>query len=248
MQLPSIKITNFEGPFDLLLHLIKQNKMEIHDIKIYELTNQYMDYLNTMKEMDLDITSEFIVVAATLLEIKSKMLLPKPVKEDDEDKDPKLDLVEKLIIYKKIKNAATFLSKKSLYTGKIFTKKPEIIEDLGKDSTEELLLNINMLDLYNIFNQLINNYKNKQNTTVIEKRIYADKYKLEDKMSYISEAILSRKHIDFENLLFECESKLEKVVTFLAVLELIKQRVIKVIQEDSFSNIYIERNEFSGQD
>ncbi|QAA32084.1 segregation/condensation protein A [Clostridium manihotivorum] len=248
MQLPSIKITNFEGPFDLLLHLIKQNKMDIHDIKIYELTNQYMDFLNSMKEMDLEITSEFIVVAATLLEIKSRMLLPKPVKEDEEDKDPKLDLVEKLLIYKKIKNAAAFLGKKSLYTGKIFTKKPEIIEDLSKDNNEDIFLNITMLDLYNLFNELINNYKNKQNTNVIEKRIYADKYKLEDKMSYISDMVLKRRNIDFQNLLYECESKIEKVVTFLAVLELIKQRVIKVMQEDSFANIYIERNENIGQD
>ena len=105
MELPKIKVANFEGPFDLLLHLIKKNKMDIYNVEIYKITNQYLAYLDTMKEMDLEITSEFIVIAATLIEIKSKTLLPKiknnTEEEDEEDIEKKL--LEKLILYKKIK-------------------------------------------------------------------------------------------------------------------------------------------------
>ena len=97
MELPKIKINNFEGPFDLLLHLIKKNQMSIYNVKIYEITTQYLNYLNEMKEMDLEITSEFIVVAATLIEIKSKHLLPKQKKEEEEDEeDSEKNLLEKL--------------------------------------------------------------------------------------------------------------------------------------------------------
>lgn len=109
----SIKIENFEGPFDLLLYLIKKNKMEIYDIKIHDITTQYLDYINNMKEMDLDITSEFIVIAATLLEIKSKMLLPKEnIDNEDTEEDPRKYLMDKLIEYKKFKKVADWLKEK----------------------------------------------------------------------------------------------------------------------------------------
>ena len=109
MSLPNIKIGQFDGPFDLLLHLIKQNKMDIYDIKIYEITKQYLDYINKMKEFDMEIASEFIVVAATLLEIKSKTLLPKPKLEEVEE-DPRKDLVERLLEYKLFKEAAGYFA------------------------------------------------------------------------------------------------------------------------------------------
>ncbi|GAE02350.1 segregation and condensation protein A [Clostridium botulinum B str. Osaka05] len=105
----NIKIHNFDGPFDLLLHLIKKNKMEIYDVSIYEITNQYLQYLNRMEELDLEITSEFIVMAATLIEIKSKYLLPKVEEEkEEEENDPQKELLDKLLEYKKFKAAAEF--------------------------------------------------------------------------------------------------------------------------------------------
>eukprot|EP00831_Metopus_contortus_P021665 TRINITY_DN19735_c0_g1_i1.p2 TRINITY_DN19735_c0_g1~~TRINITY_DN19735_c0_g1_i1.p2 ORF type:complete len:146 (-),score=48.34 TRINITY_DN19735_c0_g1_i1:75-512(-) len=124
MEFPKIKIKDFEGPFDLLLHLIKKNQMNIYNVKIFEITNQYLNYLNTMKEMDLEITSEFIVVAATLIEIKSKYLLPKSKKEDEEDEDDEKILLEKLILYKKIKGVSIYFKDKYLNTGEVFSKKP----------------------------------------------------------------------------------------------------------------------------
>ncbi|EQB86689.1 hypothetical protein M918_13070 [Clostridium sp. BL8] len=138
----SIKITNFEGPFDLLLHLIKKNEMDIYNIRILEITNQYLDILKQMKEMDLDITSEFIVIAATLIEIKSKILLPKPKVENEEEneEDAAKELINKIVLYKKFKVAAEFLLERERETGIMFSKKPEIIEEKNyKETTADLL-------------------------------------------------------------------------------------------------------------
>ena len=244
MQHLNIKIANFEGPFDLLLHLIKKNEMDIYDIKIYDITNQYLDYINEMKELDLDITSEFIVMAATLLEIKSKMLLPKDkdIVEDEEDEDPRKILMEKLIEYKKFKKAAEYLGIKKGDAGFVFSKKPEIIEDKRSVSNDELLKNISMLDLYNLYNDLINRYNNKRNTAnVISKEIPIDKYKIEDKIKFLKERLNKIGATRFSDLMMECECKIEIVVTFLALLELIKEKNIKVVQENNFDKIYIER-------
>ncbi|MEW8954933.1 segregation/condensation protein A [Clostridium sp.] len=244
MQLLNIKIANFEGPFDLLLHLIKKNEMDIYHIKIYDITNQYLDYINEMKELDLNITSEFIVMAATLLEIKSKMLLPKDksTSEDEEDEDPRKVLMEKLIEYKKFKKAAEYLGIKKGDAGFVFSKKPEIIEDKRTFSNEELFKNISMLDLYILYNELINRYNNKKNTTnVISKEIPIDKYKVEDKIKFLKERLSKIGATRFSDLMMDCECKIEVVVTFLAILELIKEKTIKVVQENNFDKIYIER-------
>jgi segregation and condensation protein A len=244
----SIKITNFEGPFDLLLHLIKKNEMDIYNIKILEITNQYLDYLKQMKIMDLDITSEFIVIAATLIEIKSKLLLPKPKLEEQEEseKDAAQELIEKLLLYKKFKLSAEFLLQREKEVGIMFTKKPEIIEEKhsNANNTENLLKNITMLDLYNIYNELINNYMNKINTNNnIEDKIKIETYKIEDKMKEIKDLIKVNSKFDFTNLLKKFTNKTEVIVTFLALLELIKLKDVKVIQDGNFKDIYIERTE-----
>lgn len=245
MELPKIKIDNFEGPFDLLLHLIKKNEMNIYNVEIYKVTNQYLQYLDKMKEMDLDITSEFIVIAATLIEIKSKTLLPKVKKEEDEEDEEDIEkkLLEKLILYKKIKESTNFFRERYSDLGSIYTKKPEIIEEVKTETkNEDILKNVTLLDLYNIFNNLLEIYRNKQNkANVIEKKIYVDKYKVEDKLEFLTGKIQSGSVMEFDDLIAECECKIECVVTFLALLELIKQKVVRVYQASSFGNIIIER-------
>lgn len=243
MELPKIKINDFEGPFDLLLHLIKKNQMSIYNVKIYEITNQYLNYLNEMKEMDLEITSEFIVVAATLIEIKSKQLLPKPKKEDENEEDDEKLLIEKLILYKKIKGVSGFFRDKYTNTGEVYGKKPELIEDKRETiSTSELFKDINLIDLFNVYNNLLEIYNNKQNkNNVIQKKIYVDQYKIEDKLEFIMEKLGNKKTSNFFEFMEGCECKLECVVTFLALLEMIKQRMVKVYQSDNFMNILIER-------
>jgi segregation and condensation protein A len=232
MKLPNIKIDNFEGPFDLLLHLIKKNKMDIYNVEILKVTGQYLNYLDQMKEMDLDITSEFIVVAATLIEIKSKTLLPKVKEVKAEEEDIEKKLLEKLIIYKEIKESTGFFRERYVEGGSIFTKKPEIIEEIKPiKEKEDILKNVTLLDLFQIYNNILEIHKNKQNkSNIIQKKIYSDKYKVEDKFNYLVERLNKDKITEFDDLMLECECKMECIVTFLALLEMIKQRIIKVYQ------------------
>ena len=234
MELPRIKINDFEGPFDLLLHLIRKNQMSIYNVKIYEITNQYLNYLNEMKKMDLEITSEFIVVAATLIEIKSKYLLPKQAKEVENEDDVEKNLLEKLIIYKKIKGVSDFFKDRYISSGEVYGKKAEIIEEVKQ----------NLLQLYNIYNNLLEIYNNRKNKgNIIQKKIFVDKYKIEDKVDYIINRMKNEKINYFEELIDTSVCKLETIVTFLALLEMIKQRMVKVYQEGSFTRIIIERND-----
>jgi len=242
----NIKIDNFEGPFDLLLHLIMKNKMEIYDIQIYDITNQYLEFLNEMETMDLEITSEFIVIAATLIELKSTLLLPKiKVEEevDSEENDPKLQLVYKLLEYKKYKTVAEFLHLKEENSGLTFSKKPEIIEDKEwTNINDNLFRNTSILTLFNMFNELMNNFNKKINSdNIIEKEVPLDLFKLEDKIQYIKKILNINYRMHFSSLIKNCSSRIETVVTFLALLELIKQKSIKINQENNFMEIYMER-------
>ncbi len=249
MDFPKIKVADFEGPFDLLLHLIRKNKMNIKNVEIYKITNQYLNYLDELKEMDLEVTSEFIVVAATLIEIKSKTLLPKPkvIEEDEEDIEKKL--LEKLILYKKIKESTVFFNNRYSNLGCIYTKKPEIIEEKASTvNNEDLFQNISLIDLYQIYNNLIELYFSKQNkVNVVQKKIQTDKYKIEEKYDYLIEKFKSSRTLEFNDIIIECECKMECVVTFLALLELIKQREVKIYQSQSFGDIFIERIEENDQ-
>ena len=222
MELPKIKVADFEGPFDLLLHLIKKNKMDIYNVEIYKVTNQYLEYLNTRKVMDLEITSEFIVVAATLIEIKSKNLLPKVKVDEEEESEEDIEkrLMERLIEYKKIKNVSEFFKNKYINAGEVFSKKPEIIEEIKpeKIDNDDIFKNLTLLDLYNIYNKILENYREKQNkVNVVQKKIYVDKYKVEDKMEELLKKFNSVEVIEFNNLMKESSCKLETVVIFLAL-------------------------------
>ncbi|SHH35548.1 segregation/condensation protein A [Clostridium grantii] len=237
-----IKIENFEGPFDLLLHLIRKNKMDIYDVKIYEITNQYLKYIESMKEMDLEVTSEFIVIAATLLYIKSSMLLPKSFNEEEEDEtDPKEELIKRLIEYNKFKNVSHFLATKESEVGVRFFKKAEIIEIEEEPTIEDLLKKVSILDLFLIYNDIISRFSEKINdNNVIQKEIPMDRYKIEDKMEELQEAVKENKRMNFTEIMNNCEYKIEIVVTFMAMLELIKTRTIKVLQDKNYQDIYIE--------
>ena len=248
MEMPKVKVANFEGPFDLLLHLIRKHEMDIYNVEIYKITNQYLKYLEDMKVMDLEVTSEFIVVAATLIEIKSKKLLPKVKEEDESEEDIEKNLLEKLIEYKKIKNVSAFFRDRYINSGDVYPKKAEIIEEIVTETNnDDIFKNTTLLDLYNIYNNLLENYRNKQNTeNVIQKKIYVDKYKVDDKMESLLNLFKIKEVMDFDELVSECECKLEIVVTFLALLELIKIRMVKIYQDDNFGNILVKRRKSDG--
>lgn len=239
----NIKIENFEGPFDLLLHLIKKNEMDIYNVKLSYITNQYMEYLNSMKELDLEITSEFIVISATLLEIKSKELLPKnEVKEIEEVEISKEELLSRLIEYKKFKEVAEFLrEKENKNEGVVYGKKPEIIEEDKSVDLKEVLKKTSLISLYELYNKLLLLYYSKKNHNNIPKQISIDRFRIEDKMEDLELYFQDKPKSTFSQIIYNCESKIEVIVTFLAMLELIRLKKVKVLQEENFTEIHMER-------
>lgn len=240
----TIKTSNFEGPFDLLLHLIKKNQMDIYNISILEITNQYISYLSEMKELDLDIASEFIVMATTLIEMKSKVLLPKNKEPEEEEIDDTQELIDKLLQYKKFKGASEFLGTRQLNTGISFTKRAEIIEDTREKKPQdasELLKGISMMDLYKMYMEIIEIYKSKMNDSInMEERIKVEVFKIEDKMEELKEVLQVNRNTTFASIVSSSRTKIEVIVTFLALLELIKLKNVKVVQHGNFGEIYLE--------
>ncbi|MDU4660607.1 MAG: segregation/condensation protein A, partial [Clostridium butyricum] len=159
------------------------------------------------------------------------------------EEDVEKNLLEKLIIYKKIKGVSNFFKDRYISSGEVYGKKPEIIEEVKqKENHDDILKNLDLLQLYNIYNNLLEIYNNKQNRgNIIQKKIYVDKYKIEDKLQYIVNRMKNEQINYFEELIDTSECKLETIVTFLALLEMIKQRMVKVYQNDSFTKIIIER-------
>jgi len=219
-----VKLEAFEGPLDLLLHLIEKNKVDIYDIPIVTITDQYLEYVNAMQNEDLNVVSEFLVMAATLLDIKCKMLLPKEVDENDEEIDPRAELVEKLIEYKTYKYMSLELKDMQLYAGKSIYREAHIPKEVAKYEApvdlDKLLSGIDMQKLQEVFD------------SVIKRR--------EDKISYVRKYAGTKKKFSFRQLLEKSESKQEIIVTFLAVLELIKSGKIKVAQKHTFDDIIID--------
>ncbi len=240
----NIKIQNFEGPFDLLLHLIKKNKMDIYNVNIYDITVQYIDYINKLKEMDLDVASEFIVMAATLLEIKSSSLLPKKPKKENEENEEDLQklLFNRLLEYKKFKKVSEHLLSRYISKGNVYFKKPEIILQ-KKDSQVDLsaiFKDMDILDFYLKYKSLINAYVEKQNiSNPIQANIYVDKFKVQDKIDNLMK--ISESIFKFDEIIGRCNEKIEIIVTFIALLELVKQKYFKIVQIDKFENILVEK-------
>ncbi len=240
-----VKLEVFEGPLDLLLHLIDKNKINIYDIPIALITEQYMEYINAMQEQDLDIMSEFLVMAATLLRIKSKMLLPIEETEEEEVLDPRQELVERLLEYKMYKYASLELRDRQLDADRLIFKKstlpPELLNYKEEVHPEELLSDLTLAKLNTIFQSVIK----KQNEKIDPVRSKFGKIEKEDvnlpkKMRYVQEYGLSHKRFSFRRLLEAQHDKMEVVVTFLCILELMKLGRIRTMQEEIFDDIQIE--------
>ncbi|MBO1263518.1 segregation/condensation protein A [Proteiniclasticum sp. SCR006] len=246
MESLNISITNFEGPFDLLLHLLKVNKMQIQEIRISEITSQYLSYLHSMQELDLEIASEFLLMASTLLEIKSREMLPKHEEEVDEE-----ELKEKLVLrieeyeaFKKIAENLAELFNKDLF---IFTKRAETIAQ-DEVPLEDLLSGVTMDSLYITYKSLMNRQKEKVNRSFIRtKTVEREEFKIEDKMEELERILLGNQRVNFSNLLLKMKSKAECIVFFLAILELSRNHRIRVSQNTVFSEIIIEKGEENGE-
>lgn len=236
-----VKLEAFEGPLDLLLHLIEKDKVDIYDIPIAEITEQYMDYFNKIKFADLDIMSDFIVVASELLKIKSKMLLPK---EKLEDEDPRSELASRLVEYKVFKYYAECLKEKTGIASLTFYKNssiPKEVEEYEESpDLAEVVGNLKILDLYTTFNFLLKRQIDNKDP------IRSSFSKIEKEIINLSESIIeikkySKKHrfFTFKDILNGNSSKIKIVISFLAILELMKQGTIRAFQ-NSKKDINIE--------
>ena len=247
MESLQLQISNFEGPFDLLLHLLKINKMKIQEIRISEITSQYLFYLQGMKELDLEIASEFLLIASTLLEIKSREMLPKYVEEVDEE-----ELKEKLVLrieeYEAFKLMAETLGERYDEDLLIFTKRAETI--VGDEvPLEELLRRVTIEHLYITYKSLMNRQKEKVNRSALRTKIMErEEYKIEDKMEELERLLYENRRVNFSTLLFQTKSKSECIVFFLAILELSRNHRIRVSQAEVFSEIIIEKGADHGSE
>lgn len=241
----NIRLETFEGPFDLLFHLIEKNEIDIYNIPISIVTDQYMEYLNQFTETDMETISEFLVMAATLIEIKSKMLLPNSKYDLMEDEfnsdDPRYDLVQKLIEYRKFKNVAEFLKEREHEYGNIQFRKQEDLNEYVKpiafkDQDIQFETDILVQAVRNIIDKMDKVDMNRKDYFTTLKR---DEFTVESKIELIKSEIFRHKKITFHELFSTATMKAEIIVTFLALLELLKMKFISIKQEKQFSNIYI---------
>lgn len=226
----NIKIPIFEGPFDLLLHLIRENKIDIYDIPIALITSQYLHYIEMMKELNLEIAGEFILMAATLIHIKSRMLLP-PDEEapPEEQEDPRRELVQRLLEYQKYKGAAVDFRKREDEWLKVFHREPLSDEDEG----ELCLFDVSLFDLIDAFKKILD--KAPPEVVSITREILTVK----DRMSSIMEIIEGQDAVRFEDLFQGGITRIQIIITFVALLELIRLGLARAYQERSFGNIWV---------
>ena len=244
MEQLSFKLENFEGPLDLLLTLIRKNKVSIYDIPITIILDQYLEVMQEMKEMDLEVSSEFLVLAATLLQIKSKMLLPDPEEENEDGVDPREELVKRLIEYSKVKGAVEFLEPRQNIGASMFYRAPEPIERPPAE------WNYSSLTAENLFHGYIRAYEKLERKQPPPKHSFEgivgyEKVSVRKKVSNIWNRLMSKSKMMFKELFKGVKSKPEAVASFLAVLELVKLKKIRVEygEENDFSNPQIYRND-----
>jgi len=235
----NVKIDEFEGPLDLLLHLIKQSNIDIYDIKIEEITNQYLEYIRKMEELNIDIASSYLVMAAELMEIKSKSLLPKEKEEEvleESEEVSRENLIKKLIEYKKYKEITSSFKELELSRKEIYIKPPEIISNYVEIEKQEIRENADIDILVEAFSKFLERQKlNKPLTTKVTRR----EISVKERRVYIKNILKTKKRVEF-NELFEDFSKDYIVVTFLSILEMVKNSELNITQENNFAKIFIE--------
>lgn len=235
-----IHLEVFEGPLDLLLYLVKQNEVDIYEVFIEKVVNDYLQYLEAMRELNLEIAGDFLVMAATLMHIKSRTLLPQdqqtPEEEAEED-DPRWELIRQLIEYRKFKEAAEILRKREELQESLFPRNlpPEELAEFSPMPLAE----ISLMDLIHAFRRIL---KRIESQSAEPREIYAENFTVSEKMDAILAYVRPGIAIRFEELFHSAASRAEVVVTFLAMLELIRLKQLSVRQDVSFGDIWLERN------
>lgn len=228
------KINEFEGPLDLLLHLIKKSNIDIYDISLSDITDQYLEYIHQMEELNLDIASEYLVMATELLEYKSRSLLPKKIEDDKEEEDPKEELIKRLVDYKKYKEITSEFKKLEDIRSEIYTKTPSNINEYDEKVINNSELSVN--DLISAFKKFIDRkeYEKPLNTKITTKEL-----SVSDRIIKIKEILKTKNEVNFIDL-FDKLTKDYVIVTFLSILEMSKNKEIEIKQDNNFGNIIIK--------
>jgi segregation and condensation protein A len=233
-ELYNIKLPVFEGPLDLLLHLIRDNKIDIYDIPISFITSRYLEYIGMMKELNLEIAGEFLVMAATLVHLKSRMLLPPDEDvEPEQMEDPRLELVQRLLEYQAYKDAASILKEREDEALRFFSRSPEVEEAEEGVSPELYLFDVNLFDLMGSFKKVLDSAPPEVRT------ITRETLTVKDRMVTIVEMIENLESLRFEDVFRENATRTQMLVTFLALLELLRLGLVRAYQEKEFGNIWI---------
>ncbi|GEC90876.1 MULTISPECIES: segregation/condensation protein A [Brevibacillus] len=245
----SIKLDSFEGPLDLLLHLIDKAEVDIYDIPVAEITEQYLATIDKMQELQLDVASEFVVMAATLLSIKSKMLLPKKEEHvfqqfldmDVDEIDPREELVARLLEYKRYKMLAENLREMEIGRNQVFTRPAENLSPYVREE-DHTVTNVTLYDLINALEKLVKKTKEKEPMTKVSR----DEISIKDRMTEIRQAVRGSGMVRFSELFTKGATRTEIVTTFLALLELMKAKHITCVQNQLFQDIIICENGTEG--
>lgn len=235
-----VTIDNFDGPLDLLLHLIKKMDIDIYDISVEEVTKQYLDYINAMKELNLDIASEYLVMASELVEMKSAMLLPqKTLEEDEYVEDPKEQLIQRLIEYKRYKELVPDFKTLEEMRKQEYTRDPSDLKEFKNEVNDIDMGDLTLDDLMKAFNEFL---KRKQLEKPLNTKITKKEYSVKKRNKQIRKILQEKKKILFDEL-FDVMSKDYIVVTFLSILDLAKKQDLCIKQEDNFNKIYLSLKE-----
>lgn len=232
-----VKLEMFEGPLDLLLYLIKRDEIDIYDIPIEHITTQYLKFIELFKMLDLDVAGEFVVMAANLIYIKSRALLPvsvQPPEEEIEEEDPRWELVRQLLEYKKFKDAAAHLGQREYERQGIFSR----VQAGPEEAPERPLGDVSVFDLINAFNKILKRLDSKTENLA---EIFEENFSVADKIDIILKMTSTGVNLRFTELFSAAASRAEIVVTFLALLELIRLKQLRCAQAEPFAEIEVER-------
>ena len=238
-----VKLNIFEGPFDLLVYLIENAEMSIYDINVTEIVGQYMDYIEKMKKMDIPVAAEFMVLAASLIEIKSKMLLPRMNTEDSgsDPEDPRTELAGRLIEYKKFKAASAMLAESEEYMSHVYEKPKEDISIYENNPDEYLKMDLG--HFVTAFNLFLNKKKRIEDVRKRYERLERQKMSIDEKISHIKAFFSSgkRKSVTFTEILGKEKNRYNVVVTFTSLLEMAKEKAVTLIQKANFEEITVKK-------
>jgi segregation and condensation protein A len=229
------RINDFEGPLDLLLHLIKESKMDIMNIEIETITKQYVDFIEKQEKMNLEVSSEYLVLASELIEIKSKLLLPNNKLDEEEEVDPRADLVNRLLEYQAYKSITPLLQEKELLRRDIFTKAPENFNNYIEE-VHEIHSDVTLDDLISAFQKY---YQRKLDSKPLNTKVTVNEISVSSRRSEIKHLLKKKSRMSFFEL-FPVMTKEYIVATFLAILEMARNREIRIIQEENFDDIICE--------